>query len=317
MAQAPIHVHLGAHKTATTYMQSRLRANRKILAEKGIAFADAWAKDERAKKLRSSVAKTLWRKNVTDVARRGLISDLRGLVSAAESRCTSGASGPTIFSYENILGSYNLAVTEGLYERCGEVVDLMSEAFEGREVRYFFCFRSFDRFVESCYLQCLYTQKESRSFDAFFGDINLSSLSWARMIKRLADRAGSDQLFLWAYEDWSSCELDVWKALMEVSNPVQLLEAPAVASNPSLSAEGVECMRVINQFAHAKTAKVLRTQVKREMAPQKGYARASFVDDEARRDLKRRYAEDCDVIHNKWSRRLFSGGLKLEKTGGT
>lgn len=38
-----IHFHLGAHKTATTYIQSRLRRNRGRLLENGIRFVNLWA----------------------------------------------------------------------------------------------------------------------------------------------------------------------------------------------------------------------------------------------------------------------------------
>jgi hypothetical protein len=43
-ATKTIHFHVGAHKTATTNMQSRLRANRQVLRKAGVHFIDLWAK---------------------------------------------------------------------------------------------------------------------------------------------------------------------------------------------------------------------------------------------------------------------------------
>src|SRR5690625_7656341 len=37
-----VHFHIGPHKTATTYMQARLRANWEQLADRGICFVDLW-----------------------------------------------------------------------------------------------------------------------------------------------------------------------------------------------------------------------------------------------------------------------------------
>ncbi|MDQ2070140.1 hypothetical protein [Natronospira bacteriovora] len=294
MPKPVIRFHLGAHKTATTYIQSRLRRNRSRLARHGIHFVDLWANEKTARRMRGWIRQVAWENRNGN--RKKLVTALRDLVEQLPNGLEANNRKSIILSYENILGTYNLAQTPRLYDELERGLSILDEAFGIDNMEFFFSYRSMDRFIESCYLQCIHTQKETRHFDEWFADIDINALSWLDVLTRLSQSIGKERLSIWPYDAFRDRETAIWQALLGRERPNELLIRNASNLNPSLTKEAVECLRVANGLFKGTDARNLSRFLKENLSPDKGYSPARYLDEEQRDSIVRITAFDTGKL---------------------
>ena len=141
--QKTIHFHVGVHKTATTYMQSRLRANRELLRGEGVDYIDLWAKRPAVGQYR----RTLKRIVEKDVVDEQQILQLSGQLRDIAAEEASSSSSLAVLSYENILGGFDLTQSGAPYPNAALAIRHIIEAFPDCRVRIFISIRSLDRMV--------------------------------------------------------------------------------------------------------------------------------------------------------------------------
>lgn len=201
--------------------------------------------------------------------RKKLIQTLRASIPELSTEADDTGVDTIVLSYENILGTYNLAQTPKLYQELKRGLNLLNDAFGIENMAFFFSYRSMDRFIESCYLQCIHTQKETRHFDEFLSDIRLKKLSWLDVIRRISKQTGKERLWVWPYEPFSENETAVWQALLGRENPENLLPRNTNNLNPSLTKEAVECLRVANGLFARRAARNLSRFLKENVSVEK------------------------------------------------
>jgi hypothetical protein len=110
-----LHFHFGAHKTATTYMQSLLRNNRQTLHENGVSVVDLWDNFDGHTDFRNAVMNAMWEDNPG-------VEDVEKFVRILKERFNESAKfdkhqviDTYVISFENIIGSYQLSNTKGIY----------------------------------------------------------------------------------------------------------------------------------------------------------------------------------------------------------
>jgi len=157
-------------------MQSLLRNNRETLLNNGVRVIDLWEKFDGHAKFRNVVSNATWQDNPTDEDVAGLreILSERLLISKKHDQQVIDT---YVISFENLIGSYHLSNTNGIYPNAARAARIVSESFSQLPVKAFFSIRSFDRFIESCYLRTVYTQKEHRTFKRFYRDVCRNTLS--------------------------------------------------------------------------------------------------------------------------------------------
>jgi len=287
-----IHFHVGAHKTATTYMQSSLRSNRERLAACNIDFVDLWARQPAERLYRRSLTLSIESGSPESRDLSDLATNLRDIVTDASPSRHSLA----VLSFENMLGSYDLTRGPAPYPYAAAAAQHIVDAFPDSDIQLFFSIRSLDRFLESGYLQRVVTRRETRKFEQYVSEVDLEALSWIRVVRALESVVGAENLTLWEYESFFSAEAEIWRDLLNSDDPKSLLVSPAKKSNSSLSAKGLKYMRSINRVATPADARRFRRFVKATFGLEKGQKSPRLLDDARREMLLKQYERDRDEL---------------------
>lgn len=306
--QKTIHFHVGAHKTATTYMQSRLRVNRERLRSEGVDFIDLWARTPALMQYRAKFRRLI----ESDVADERSILDLSGQLRAIVEEGASSSNALVVLSYENILGGFDLTQRGAPYPNAAIAIRHIIEAFSDCRVRIFLSIRSLDRFLESGYLQRVTTRRETRTFKQYLNQVDLQALSWLPLVRAAKSVVGSEDLLLWEYESFFSDEPAIWNALLDSSNAEEALVNLAKKSNYSLSAKGLKYMRSVNKVATAEDAKKFRNFVKQNFGCQTGLKSPKLLRDASRRqliDIYERDRKELASLHDEISIDRISDGV--------
>ena len=277
-------------------MQSLLRNNRKVLLENGICVVDLWGRFDKYAEFRRLAMRAMW---PDDPALEDIEKLKRILVEqfhASENHDENRVIDTYIISFENIIGSYHLSNTMGIYPNAARAVRMISETFPQLPLKAFFSIRSFDRFIESCYLQSVYTQKEHRPFREFYRDVRRTDLSWVDSLKAIVNVVGDENIVVWTYETFRKSEERIWRELLRVPETAQLLLRPASRSNTSMSEKGVEFMRAINQVGPPTAAKKFRRIIKHKFSTGTGDDAPRLLRKSERTKLQDLYAAELRTI---------------------
>ena len=124
-----IQVHLGVHKTATTFIQSQLHETRSLLVEGGIGYAGIWIVRRQFTRYFDRLAwiDAVWQRLTRPYLRRKFETML-----ASHRKATS-----FILSDENILGLISANYWTGrLYGQAGRRVAMLQDIAKGHDINY-------------------------------------------------------------------------------------------------------------------------------------------------------------------------------------
>lgn len=275
-----IALHLGAHKTATTYIQKALEQSRESLRRTGVGYPPL-------NRIRSTITGRL------DFAGLGLGSAARRILAEYHG-CER-----LILSDENMLGGLRPSRrTKEFYAARSRRVGGIVRNVRPNPVKIFFATRSYDEFVSAMY--CEYIRHNPFISAASYLDrIDLEALSWSRVIATLVEIVGAENLTVWRYEDFSLVEDDVFGAL--TGGPANLVSKPTALLRESLSAEAVETLAGLQSTL---TARQIRSRVKPvAMALPKGPNRPPFsaYEQAEAEKLRARYDEEMRQLADRFS----------------
>ena len=216
-----IALHLGAHKTATTYVQQAIQQGQDALRRAGVGYVPLT-------EVRSRLTRRL------DLAGFGLGRAARLLLDEHRD-C-----GRLIVSDENILGGLDASRrTRTFYGSRKRRLASLVRKLRPHEVKIFFATRSYDQFITAMY--CEYIRHSPFiGIDSYLARLDLQAISWTDVIATLVDGAGVENVTLWRYEDFHVLEDEVFDAL--TGGHRELLEKPDRKLRESLSAEAVEAL---------------------------------------------------------------------------
>jgi hypothetical protein len=186
------HIHIGAHKTATTFIQSSLADDRQALAEAGIAMPGIW---KVRKQFSNAFDRLSWLDPVGSfLTRPHLKRKLDGLIQDGGDRETF------ILSDENLAGLISANYwTGGLYRRAGARVKILNGLLAPAEPHYFICIRRYPEYLTSSWLQ-LAARGRAPSFESYLRRLAPARVSWADMVASVAKAAGSSRVTVWTYD---------------------------------------------------------------------------------------------------------------------
>lgn len=188
-------VHLGVHKTATTFIQSQLANNRQALAKKGFGMAGIWAVRKRFTNLFDRLAwiDPVWR----FLTRPALRRRLETILGENEGIHTF------LLSDENLAGTIGANYFFGrLYPFAGMRARILAGVLAEHDVRYFLCIRRYPDYLVSSWLQ-LASKGKPPAFEKYIEKFSPEGRGWAELVADLARAVGRDRLTVWTY-DWFS-----------------------------------------------------------------------------------------------------------------
>ena len=221
-------LHLGAHKTATTYIQQVLRANRSSLAKRGIAYVPL-------NELRDEFSGLVLRKPTQGESLLVRLNRKRKIKAFLKRQVTvpSDSSLPPverlILSEENLIGTPSGIVSDGqLYREIGDRLSALREHVEHFDIEVFLGVRHQGYFSSSVFAEAV-TQPTGLSHnDSFFREEWLRhSNSWVTIIDVIRDAFPEAPILVWDYDEFSALESRVLSKICGAANRMRLPKRPA------------------------------------------------------------------------------------------
>ena len=200
-ATMKIYLHLGAHKTATTYLQMRLQRNATLLARAGVYVPPLLMLRRRTSKLLGRAA----RPGFSGIyGRSRLARELGALTCEA---VQSGAS-RMVLSEENLIGGCNKVTDRGgFYPEARRRLAVLARALpqEPREVM--LALRSYAGFYTSAFGEWLRKGGRYRPFDQTLKQKFLTEAGgWPGLVADIRAAFPGARLVVWDFDDWSDLE---------------------------------------------------------------------------------------------------------------
>lgn len=307
-------LHLGAHKTATTYLQTLLDRNAEVLRRNRIGLAHP-------KRLRP-IFKSAPRPRYTTSRGRRIAARAWALEQVIGSARDLGRQ-RLILSEEQLTGSLRSVLQgRGLYRDIAREVRAASQALDGHPATVMFAIRSYDNFYISAWGQML----RGSGYQPFGADLRHSLLEngrgWPEVLADLmrALPRGSE-LNVWRYERMRT---SLPRILSRMLGEAAACEIEPFDGNPLPGPTGA-AIRAIEAHvkAHGMAEPDEIRRMFREYGKEQGYAAHDPWTAEEKSRLQRRYRDDIAFIRELWPGALicdapagFSGELPTELAGG-
>jgi len=186
-----VNLHIGAHKTATTFIQKVLRASKGSLSGHGVKYVPM-------QNVRKNVTHGIRAHKNRGVSRSATVTRIREYV---ESRFPDDYT-TLVISEENLVGNCRELYTKSdLYPDIAVRLQLVAEALQVYEVDVYFCMRGYVDFLPSAYCEFL-RHNDFITFETFLGGVDPDKHYWVGVIDRISGVFGSDHTHVWAYEDF-------------------------------------------------------------------------------------------------------------------
>jgi hypothetical protein len=228
------HIHLGAHKTATTHLQETLAAIRPVLLEKGIDYIPLDAMRPVTNRL---------------LRRSARIKQVFGRLSPELGRVIDGLrQGPdhVILSEENLLGRledcFALPPYGGLGWRLAALAGMLGET----ETRVFLTIRRMDEFLPSAYAQALRHNPQKQRFTEIRARLLTRPPRWTEIVARIESALPRARVEIWLYEDYRAHAAEFVQRLTGV-DPGSLPEIEVPRSTATPSAAAIASMEALDR----------------------------------------------------------------------
>lgn len=218
-------IHVGAHKTASTHLQTTLRLLTEPLLKAGIHYQGPKQLREAKPQLHPSLAEGVpFRRSRTRLRRR--MTEVFDVWPQA------------ILSEENILGtlrSDRLMGPTGLYPEASQRVMRLMQITSHQPAVLFMSIREPLSFLQSAFLMQvrggweLFFEDYTRNFDP-------AAMLWTDLAERLLEVPGVVGLVVWRYEDYAAVRPEILRALMPESVAELAQNPPPAVVGMSLSA---------------------------------------------------------------------------------
>lgn len=286
-------LHLGAHKTATTYLQSRLAGSADTLREQGVYFIRT---GELRKKL-LHVRRPDFLPNKIPMVRSWRTA---GVYREYMRDAANWESQRVVVSEENLLGSLAQLVKTGLF--CHNIQQRLHPVLQGmnrQPVTALLAVRSYDSFFASACSQVI-RNEGYRKIDETTKERLLSvSRGWVEVIEEVirALPTGS-QLRIWRFEDFIQSDVAVIAALVgeENTHHVAPFDAQLV---PRLSIRCMKRLEELHVIGQPTGPDVVKRMAKK-FSKENGFKPYSPWLDKEKNILAKRYDEDVARIRERW-----------------
>ena len=290
MSEVKVVLHLGAHKTATTYLQARLAKSANPLRQMQVGYVDLPAfrdSQKRAGGLRRAEPRYAM------LRRRALRHEMSELIR----REVAFGVNRIVFSDENILGSLtDLAGGAELYRSAGARVRAVIDALRDHDVEIAVSIRDYSSFLPSVWSH-MAMRDGYRAFDqASAVPFLTGGRGWADVVQDIRSAAPDARLTFWLYEDLHHAEQEVLRALV---GPVagSAVEPIGWQAHTGFSAPAVFEIERLVETGERLAPDRLRG-IARHFCKSRGYGRYSPWQTDVARQLSERYANDVRRIHH-------------------
>ncbi|MEM7684850.1 MAG: hypothetical protein AAF293_08485 [Pseudomonadota bacterium] len=293
-------VHIGAHKTASTYIQTRLERNVVPLERHNIGYAYP-------KTLRPMFATAPRRDHAISRVARGSARAwvLRNLFDNARDMRRERL----LISEEQLIGSLRPIMSgRGFYQDAGRELKPLFRALQGQPVKVLLAVRSYESFFVSAYGQVLNGWK----YMPFEQDLRETLLrdgrGWPELAAEVMEALPPDStLRFWCYEQFAEVEGAVFEELIGPDAAGELSRVPGKPV-PGPSQKAIDEIMAMAERGEDLGPETIRRTM-RLFGKDKGFAGFNPWAPEERTRLKERYLRDLEMMCQLWPGSFMTVGL--------
>ena len=282
-APRKINIHVGAHKTATTFIQKVLRANRETLSRHGVKYIPM-----------QNVRKNLTRKILAHKYRgASRSSTVHGIREYIDERFT-GEYETLVISDENLIGSCReIYRRSDLYPGAAGRLQLLADALQVYDINIFICVRDYVDFFPSAYCEYL-RHNDFIRFEKFLGGIDPKGEYWAKLVSDITGVFGNSNTHVWRYEDFRRGVNRVMADLISSDDVTLLYDIDD--ARPSMSDLSMRALYKLDEaLAPAETRKLVKV-VTSAFPKNEEYEGYSPWNDRQRLLWATKYKNEVDII---------------------
>lgn len=230
-----LHIHLGVHKTASTFLQDCIALHRRELAFSGINWLGP-------AEIRDIVVRAVNLQSKQTNRQVHQLDYLRKKASLLFSEVKHANT--VVLSDENLLGGCRKAFCEaGFYPNLTQRMRALGSLLPIKATKIFLAVRSPETFATSAYCESLLHAKQFINFSSYFAEARTSTLLWSELVYRLRQSFQDAQIVVWKYEEFALVAEQILELLLGKEGAKMVLPLPISERNrPSLSALAVDLL---------------------------------------------------------------------------
>jgi hypothetical protein len=277
-----LHLHLGAHKTATTYIQSRIQQEAQLLKAEGVSYVPV-------------ASFRPWRRQTLSRAAKKGHGASRTYFSRFFKRwCPRGCS-TLLISDENMIGTCGNIVRFGrLYPELTSKLGGVAEMVGDHPVSIYVSIRCYDAFYAAVYCEALRYDTHC-TFTNFAARLDPTARRWQHILADIAILFPESPISVWPYETFRHRELEIFDRLVGKSVASRMTLTGDIMRG-SMSPKAVEIIETLGQrvgwFLASRMVPMVEFLVPRE---DESPSFAPWTEHE-KHFLRRLYEEDLAII---------------------
>lgn len=274
--KAELVLHIGFHKTATTFLQKTLQQNAETLLKEGIVYIPT----ARFREIYESRDIETYHKLI---ANRLKGRSLRRL----------------IVSDENLPGTMKpIFMGEGMYPQMTNRIDEFTKWIGKPPDKTLVSIRNYVNFFPSAYVQWLRPDPFIRFDGRLYKTIVNYQRGWGDVLDDLTKALPKETICLWRYEDFSTLQPQIFEILTGL-DVTQLSIEPQQKVNPSLTYEGYKAFE--QAMDEGINLPQLRRFIKENQPPSGTPFRDIFWQNQDEERFSERYTKDCKDLYEKYA----------------
>lgn len=284
-------LHLGAHKTGSTFIQNTMKENLNLLSGQGVAYFGG--EDARINFTRDIVYPAAGLR-ASELSYDELLINCRRLLHEKAEKHRA-----LFISNENILGYCDLIKSGGyIYPRSSSVLVFLREVLVEWDVKVHFFIRNYADFIESTYIQKI---KEGLhyEFEEYRRVCTIEKISWVTAIEDIWSCFGEENVRIVKYEDFKCDQekyLDYALGALGCSG-VKLNFTKERDVNPSYSAVALDLAKHANKILKQNDLKDYRGFLTKRF-PSNVYGKPPLLSDSEKKEFSKKYMHDCMILKN-------------------
>lgn len=290
-----IFIHLGAHKTASSFLQANVTANAAVFEKQGWRVIDFQKEFD---KLRKYIGKIRGNQPLDEAGEKRLNRFFKGLRNDPRD---------VFLSYEGFLGSMNM--TSGkIYPNHKHPIKMLEKRFANRDIKIGFCIRNFADQLESSY-NFRFATGHKEPFADYSKNIETANLSWVAIIENLSNAFGAENLVLWTYEDFKKDGAIALPKIVQAAG-VDTTDLKVVFPKPRNVSLSIGQLQLLQDWHDAlqlrlqlppKTVKMANGKLRRllKQLPRESETKG-LLEPEKRNALTEHYEREVALIRERW-----------------
>lgn len=298
-----VFLHLGAHKTATSFIQQNLVANRAEMAEAGWKLIymrrDRVKVYEQIRQMRKGL-------ELSPEGQKTVASFFKGIRKNPQN---------VLLTSETILGDMSLRDTGVIYHNHAAMIDFLKKQLKGCDVRVGFCIRDFADYIESSYIWLTAQDGRTSTFPKYIGKVDAGHITWTDIIGKIAGTFGAKNMVLWTYEDFKRDPRNAFNKLvgvigLDANTLTKTFDEPRnVSPRPDTISTSLSWNKLLRRSTHLPAGEVRRLRAEMrtllsQFTPSETPKR--LFTPELRAELGEHYARELVAIRERWGAQLLT-----------